>query len=159
MASVFPPGMVGYPWSKLVVEQTLLSAQSAGLPVAIMRLPQMGIAARTGYTQSSDIKIRIVMAALDTGVMPSGFRLQWTEPVDTVSELLTAISLNPRRRHAFDDETRARTERWQDLQAERRQAEPRHRYSLTRYGLTAPRVDAAFARYGEFVRGNKVRLE
>jgi len=91
---------VGYPWSKLVVEQALLSARSAGLPVAIMRLPQMGIAARTGYTQSSDIKVRIAMAALDTGVMPSGFRLQWTEPVDTVSELLTSISLNPRRRHA-----------------------------------------------------------
>jgi hypothetical protein len=41
------------------------------------------------------------MAALDVGVMPSGFRLQWTEPVDTVSEILTAISLNPRRRHAI----------------------------------------------------------
>jgi thioester reductase-like protein len=101
MTSVFPPGLVGYPWSKLVVEQVLLSAQSLGLPVAIMRLPQMGIAAGTGYTQSSDIKIRIVMAVLDTGVMPSGFRLQWTEPVDTVSEILAAISLNPRRQHTI----------------------------------------------------------
>jgi hypothetical protein len=99
MMSVFPPGVTGYPWSKLVVEQALLSARSAGLPVAIMRLPRMAIAAGTGYTQSGDIKVRIAMAALDTGLMPSGFRLQWTEPVDTVSELLTAISLNPRRRH------------------------------------------------------------
>ena len=101
MKSVFPPGLVGYPWSKLVVEQSLLSGQSLGLPVAIMRLPQMGIAAGSGYTQSSDIKIRIVMAVLDSGVMPSGFRLQWTEPVDTVSELLTGISLNPRRQHTI----------------------------------------------------------
>ena len=100
MTSVFPAGLVGYPWSKLVVEQSLLYAQSLGLPVAIMRLPQMGIAAATGYTQSSDIKIRIVMAVLDAGVMPSGFRLQWTEPVDTVSQVLTAISLNPGRQHA-----------------------------------------------------------
>jgi thioester reductase-like protein len=99
MMSVFPPDMTGYPWSKLVVEQALLSARAAGLPVAIMRLPRMGVAAGTGFTGSSDIKVRIAMAALDAGVRPSGFRLQWTEPVDTVSELLTAISLNPKRRH------------------------------------------------------------
>ena len=43
-------------------------------------------------------------------------------------------------------------------QAERHRAEPGHRYSLARYGLTAPQVDAAFGRYAEFVRGNKIRL-
>ena len=101
MKSVFPPNVLGYPWSNLVVEQALLSARSAGLPVAIMRLPQLGVAAATGHPRSSDIKIWIAMAALDAGVIPSGFRLPWTEPVDTVSEILTAISLNPRRRHTI----------------------------------------------------------
>ena len=48
--------------------------------------------------------------------------------------------------------------RWQARQAERHRAEPGHRYSLARYGLTAPQVDAAFGRYAEFVRGNKIRL-
>jgi len=43
--------------------------------------------------------------------------------------------------------------------AARCRAEPRDRCSLARYGLTAPPVDAAFARYAEFVRANKVRLE
>jgi thioester reductase-like protein len=101
MTSVFPPGTTGYPWSKLVVEQALLSAQSAGLPAAVMRLPRMGIAAATGYPHGSDIKVRIAMAAFDSGVMPSGFRLPRTEPVQTVSEIMTAISLNPRRRHTI----------------------------------------------------------
>jgi nucleoside-diphosphate-sugar epimerase len=64
MTSVFPPNVLGYPWTQLVVEQALLSARSAGLPVAIMRLPR-------------------------------------TAPVETVSEALTAISLNPRRRHTI----------------------------------------------------------
>src|SRR5262249_47030203 len=83
MTSVFPPELMGYRWTKLVVERALLSARAAGLPVAIMRLPRMGIAAGTGYTHSGDIKIRIALAALDVGLMPSGFRLRWTEPADT----------------------------------------------------------------------------
>jgi thioester reductase-like protein len=101
MTSVFPPGVMGYPWTKLVIEQALLSAQSAGLPAAIMRLPRMGIADAAGYPHGSDITLRIAMAAVDAGVMPSGFRLPRTEPADTVSETLTAISLDPRRRHTL----------------------------------------------------------
>jgi thioester reductase-like protein len=100
MRAVLPPGLVGYPWSKLVVEQSLLFARACGVPVAIMRLPQMGIAASTGYTQSTDIKVRIAMAVLDTGLAPAGFPTQWTEPVDTVSETLVRLSLRPRREHA-----------------------------------------------------------
>jgi hypothetical protein len=95
------------------------------------------------------------------------------DPVGTVADIYRHFGW------VFDDEARARTERWQGRQAEQRQAEqrqaeqrqaeqrqaeqrraePGHRYSLARYGLTAPQVDAAFARYAEFVRGNKIRLE
>jgi len=99
MKAVLPPGLIGYPWSKLVVEKALLFGHALGLPVAIMRLPQMGIAASTGFTQSTDIKVRVVTAVLDARVMPAGFRLHWTEPADTVSETLVKISLNPDRRH------------------------------------------------------------
>ena len=74
-------------------------------------------------------------------------------PVGTVAEIYRHFGW------VFDDETRARTERWQGRQAARRRAGPGHRYSLARYGLTAPQVHAAFARYAEFVRANKVRLE
>jgi thioester reductase-like protein len=101
MQSVFPPGVMGYPWAKLVAEQALVSAPSAVLPSAIMRLPRMGIAAATGYLHGSDIKLRIAMAAVGAGVMPSGFRLPRTEPVETVSETLAAISLDPRRRRTL----------------------------------------------------------
>ena len=100
MRAVLPPGLVGYPWSKLVAEQGLLFARACGVPVAIMRLPQTGTAASTGFTQSTDIKVRIVTAVLDTGLAPAGLRAKWTEPVDTVSETLVRLSLRPRRRHA-----------------------------------------------------------
>jgi thioester reductase-like protein len=101
MKSIFPPELVGYPWSKLVVEQSLLFGRNLGLPTAIMRLPQTGVAASTGHIQRNDIKVRILMAVLDVGLVPSGFTLRWTEPVDTVSELLTTISRNPARRHCI----------------------------------------------------------
>ena len=42
MKRIFPLGLLGYPWSKLVAEQSLLHAQRAGLPVAIFRLPRTG---------------------------------------------------------------------------------------------------------------------
>jgi thioester reductase-like protein len=99
MRSVMPPGLIGYPWSKLVAEQGLLFARALGVPVAIMRLPQTGIAASTGFTQSTDIKVRVVSAVLDTGLAPAGFTTMWTEPVDTVSETLVRLSLSPRRQH------------------------------------------------------------
>ncbi len=101
MKSVLPPGLVGYPWSKLVVEQALEYGRALGLPVAVMRLPQMGVAAATGYTQSTDIKIRLVMAVADAGVAPAGFRPHYSEPVDTASEAMVRISLNPERRHSI----------------------------------------------------------
>jgi thioester reductase-like protein len=101
MRSVLPPGFTGYPWSKLTVEESLRFARSHGMPVTIMRLPEMGSAAATGYTQNADIAVRIAMAIYDTGLVPAGFRLRWTEPVDTVAETLVRLSLSPRREHAI----------------------------------------------------------
>ncbi len=69
---VLPPNVLGYPWTNLVIEQALLSARSASLPVAIMRLPRLDAAAPVSDT-----------------------------PVDAISETLAAISLNPRRRHTI----------------------------------------------------------
>jgi thioester reductase-like protein len=101
MQSVFPPGVMGYPWTKLVAEQALLSAPPASLPAVIMRLPRMGTAGATGYPHGSDVRLRIALAAADAGVMPSGFRPPRTERVETVSETLAAISLGPWRRHSI----------------------------------------------------------
>jgi thioester reductase-like protein len=101
MRSVLPPGLTGYPWSKLTVEESLRFARSHGVPATIMRLPEMGAAAATGYTQNTDIVVRIITAIYDTGLVPAGFRLCWTEPVDTVAEILVRLSLNPRRQHAI----------------------------------------------------------
>ncbi len=98
MKRIFPLGLIGYPWSKLVAEQGLLFAQTAGLPLAIFRLPQTGLSASTGYTQSSDIKVRLAMAVMEQGLAPRGFPTQWSEPVDAVSGYCVDISMNPQRR-------------------------------------------------------------
>ena len=101
MKTVFPLGAIGYPWSKLVAEQGVLFAQAAGMPAAIFRLPQMGLSS-TGFTQASDFPTRLFAAATQLGKAPQGFSLQRsTEPVDTVSEICTAISRNPERRFAI----------------------------------------------------------
>jgi len=98
MKKTFPLGLLGYPWSKLVAEQALLFAQSAGLPVAVFRLGQTSMAS-TGYSQPSNISQRLYAAAVDIGSIPSGFTLQSTnDPVDTLSRICTDISLNPERR-------------------------------------------------------------
>ena len=108
MKTAFPLGVVGYPWSKLVAEQGVFFAQAAGVPIAIFRLPQMGFSS-TGYTQANDFPTRLFAAATQVGMAPHGFSLQRNaEPVDTVSEICAAISLNPDRRftvyHCCDPE-------------------------------------------------------
>ena len=104
----FPLGVVGYPWTKLVSEQGALFAKAAGAPVAIFRLPLMGLPS-TGYTHANDFPTRLFAAATQLEKTPPGFTIQrQSEPVDTVSEICTAISLNPDRRftvyHCCDPE-------------------------------------------------------
>ena len=101
MKRKYPLGLLGYPWSKLVVEQALLSARSAGLPVGIFRLPRTGVAG-SGPTQPDDIVARLFAAVVEVEMMPHGFSIQrLDEAVDTLSGLCTAISLNPRRRYTI----------------------------------------------------------
>jgi len=98
MKRKYPLGLLGYPWSKLVTEQVLLFAHSAGLPVGIFRLPRTGVAS-TGPTQANDVAARIFAAVVDVEMMPQGFSVQRIdEAVDVLSEICTAISLNPQRR-------------------------------------------------------------
>ena len=108
MKKAFPLGAIGYPWSKLVAEQGVLFAHAAGMPAAIFRLPQMGLSS-TGYTRANDFPTRLFAAATQVEKAPHGFSIQRNaEPVDTVSEICTAISLNPNRRftvyHCCDPE-------------------------------------------------------
>ena len=98
MKRMLPIGLLGYPWSKLVCEQTLLFAHAAGLPVGIFRLPRTCVAS-TGPTQANDITIRLLAAVADVELMPQGFSIQGAnEAVDVLSQVLTAISMNPNRR-------------------------------------------------------------
>jgi thioester reductase-like protein len=101
MKEKFPLGFVGYPWSKLVVEQSLLFAQKLGLPLAIFRLPVTGISAKTGYTQSNDIKVKVASASFQMGIRPKGMEFHWSEPVDTLAKICTSISLNNDRIHTI----------------------------------------------------------
>ena len=98
MKRMFPIGLLGYPWSKLISEQILLFAQRAGLPLAIFRLPQTSLSS-TGYTPVTDLSVRMFAAVVDSETLPEGFTFRASnETVDTLSLACTAISLNPERR-------------------------------------------------------------
>ena len=98
MKKTFPLGAIGYPWSKLVAEQGVLFAKAAGVPIAIFRLPKMGLSS-TGYSQPNEFSLRLFAAAVQLEKVPKGFSIERNaEPVDTVSEICAAISLNPDRR-------------------------------------------------------------
>ncbi len=97
MKKVFPVGTIGYPWSKLVAEQAVLSAKSIGVPVAIFRLPLIGPSS-TGFMMPTGITTHLLGAAAQLKEMPHGFQARRnTEPVDIVSEICIAISLNTSR--------------------------------------------------------------
>ena len=75
----------------------LLFAQQAGVPLAIFRLPQISLSS-IGYTPANDLSVRIFAAVIDCGVIPEGFSFRASnEAVDTLSQVCTAISLNPKR--------------------------------------------------------------
>ena len=97
MKRLYPLGICGYPWSKLVVERALLYAQSAGLPIAIFRLPVTGVDSN-GFTQATDLEVRIGSAMNDVEAMPQGLVIHKScEPVDTLARICIAISTNPNR--------------------------------------------------------------
>ncbi len=98
MKRAFPLGLLGYPWTKVVVEQALLHATRAGVPVALFRLPHANVAS-TGFGNADDVAVRTVAAVVDVGRMPEGFTLQWSQAAaDVVADTMAAISLNPDRR-------------------------------------------------------------
>ena len=98
MKKKFPISFAGYPWTKLVAEQGLQFAMAAGLPAAIFRLPHTGMSSR-GFTLAKNIVNRLFAAATQVEMAPEGFSvLRHGEPVDTLSEICAAISMNPRRR-------------------------------------------------------------
>lgn len=95
----FPPGMIGYPWSKLVSEQALLYAHAAGMPLAIFRLPLTGIATN-GFVKPTDIVQRMSAAAVQVEKSPPGFGTRkYGDPVDILTDICIGISMNPERRH------------------------------------------------------------
>lgn len=98
MTRAFPIGLLGYPWTKVVVEQALLHATRAGVPVALFRLPHANVAS-TGFGNADDVAVRTVASVVDVERMPEGFTLQWSHAAaDVVSDTMAAISLNPDRR-------------------------------------------------------------
>ncbi len=98
MKRAIPLGFLGYPWSKLVAEQAILHAHSAGLPAAIFRMGQTSVAS-TGYTQPGNIVQRLFAAVVDVGMIPQGFTMHFNDdPADTMTRICTEISLNPNRR-------------------------------------------------------------
>ena len=98
MKKMFPTGLLGYPWSKLASEQALIFAQQTGMPLAIFRLPQTNLSS-SGFSPVGDIAVRLFASVAECETLPEGFTFRCSnEAVDTLSEVCTAISLNPGRR-------------------------------------------------------------
>ena len=98
MKRIFPLGLLGYPWSKLVAEQALLFANAAGLPAAVFRFGQTSVAS-SGFSQPNDIAQRLFAAVVDVEMIPRGFMSQFNnDPVDVLTGACADISLNPGRR-------------------------------------------------------------
>ena len=56
----------------------------------------------------------------------------------------------------LEQDAATRMDNWLEVQHERRRAEKRHTYDIADYGLTRRTIDAAFARYREFLsEGNR----
>ncbi len=101
MKRIFPLGLSGYSWSKVTSEQILLYAREAGLPLAIFRLPRTD-SASIGIIQANDFTVRMFAAITEVGAVPEGSILEWSnEPVDILSQICAAISLNPQRRYTI----------------------------------------------------------
>ncbi len=98
MKKTFPVGLLGYPWSKLTSEQVLRFAQQAGMPLAILRLPQTNLSS-TGYSPVDDLAVRMFAAEAQCETLPEGFTFRSSnEAVDTLIRVCVAISLNENRR-------------------------------------------------------------
>ena len=98
MKRAIPLGFLGYAWSKLVAEQAVLFAHAVGLPAAVFRFGQTSMAS-TGYAQPGNIAQRLFAAAVDVGMIPQGFTVQFNDdPADTMTRICAEISLNANRR-------------------------------------------------------------
>ena len=73
MKKTFPVGLLGYPWSKLTSEQALRFAQQAGMPLAILRLPQTNLSS-TGYSPVDDLAVRMFAAEAQCETLPRDSR-------------------------------------------------------------------------------------
>ena len=98
MKRTFPLNLIGYPWTKLLVEQCLFHANRLGVPMAIFRLPHSN-SAGTGFGSHDDVAVRLIAAVVDVELIPEGFTMRWSQAAaDVVTNTIAAISLNPSRR-------------------------------------------------------------
>lgn len=98
MKRAFPLNLLGYPWTKLLVEQCLIYAARIGIPMAIFRLPHSS-AASTGFENQGDIGARFIASIADVELIPEGFTMKGSlAAADVVTYTIAAISLNPSRR-------------------------------------------------------------
>lgn len=101
MKQMYPLGLSGYPWSKLVAEQALLYAQRAGMPLAIFRLPLSG-SSTTGFPNAAGFLPHLFGAMVAVEARLRGGRFMWdTEPADVHSRIIAAIAVNPHRRYTI----------------------------------------------------------
>ena len=98
MKRLFPLGIFGYPWTKLIAEQCIHLAGALGLPIAILRIPSTSHAS-SGYTNLYSLTERFMEATADVKLLLHDMPTEGIVPADIISHLCAGITLNPERRH------------------------------------------------------------
>uniref|UniRef100_A0A0G4G258 Carrier domain-containing protein n=1 Tax=Chromera velia CCMP2878 TaxID=1169474 RepID=A0A0G4G258_9ALVE len=99
MERFYPPGRMGYPWSKMGAEIVLRRARELGLPLFIYRLPNTYVAWDTGYTNKGDYACSLTISSVQEAMFPVGAATAPFSPVDTICRMLVEVSLLEKPKH------------------------------------------------------------
>ncbi|GIG70062.1 oxidoreductase [Phytomonospora endophytica] len=86
---------IGYARSKLAAEQLVRAAGAAGLPVTVHRPGIILGDSRTGACPEGDVEVRLIRAAVETGLAPVCPGRFPAAPVDFVARAIVSLSQRP----------------------------------------------------------------
>eukprot|EP00915_Cephaloidophora_sp_WS-2016_P009425 GHVH01013508.1.p1 GENE.GHVH01013508.1~~GHVH01013508.1.p1 ORF type:complete len:1977 (+),score=264.58 GHVH01013508.1:293-6223(+) len=93
MAGIFPPTGMGYPWTKLACERILERAHNQGLPVSVFRYPLTCMCYENGHTQTDNVMIPLMLAAIQEGIIPRNFVMNANTPSDVAAKYSVMVAM------------------------------------------------------------------
>jgi len=93
MKDMFPPTAMGYPWTKYACEKILDRAHSEGLPVTVFRFPLTCMSYSSGYTQTDNVMVPLMLSAVQEGIIPRNFIMNANTPCDVAAQHTVVVAL------------------------------------------------------------------